>query len=308
MPIKNITLTSPFDGHGSPFHFGGAAQNVLALNPNGDSYVIDTSGGDDTINVLDTGTVGSDDVLIGGKGSDYIIGGLGDDQIFGGEDSGKDGGKGQADATNTLFGDAQGNFADFTGGNDTIHGGNDSTNVMYGDVLSANSSDGVYSFQGGDDVLIGGDNAVSAAIGGTSFTAGNFMVGDGYRSTDASDLTGGNDTLVSGQNSDDVMIGDFGFDTTGTGAVGGEDTFVFGPSNGDDTIVDFRSTDTDGDDTNGVGDKVDLTAFGPDLGFGDLNFSIDGTDQVLAFDADNSVTFLDLAGYTFVADDFIFAA
>ena len=239
MPTKY--LDSPITSKGY-FHFGGGADTIFTTSLPGTGYLIDSGGGDDVV-------FGSsaDDTIAGGDGSDQIYGGAGDDTIYGGTDATIFGGtlgsldssKGQNPApSNYLMGD--GVFSettgpddinmtvsgDFTGGNDTIHGGNGSDDHIYGDMANVTFT-GSSSFQGGADVLYAGD-------GGT-----NYLYGDAVSITGALDVTGGNDTLYAGTG-DDNMWGDWA-SASGSGTVAtGADTFVFTTIGGTDNINDFE--------------------------------------------------------------------
>ena len=96
------------------------------------------------------------------------------------------------------------------------------------------------------------------------------------------------------------MWGDF--QTTGGPGqpIGGQDTFVFGSHNGDDIIHDFSQAELDIIEidvpTNGGGQFPQT--------FADLNIEVVGTDSVIHFDANNSVTVLGVTGLT--AADFHF--
>jgi hypothetical protein len=110
--------------------------------------------------------------------------------------------------------------------------------------------------------------------------------------------TGGNDRLVSADNTPDNMWGDW--QSSSPDATGGHDTFVFTPQNGNDVIHDFQP---------GV-DTIELDGFfkshipaqaaahlpsqaqGALESFSDLNIQVVGNDSIIHFDANNSVTVL----------------
>ena len=242
------------------------------------------TGGSEVLAPTSTGTVGSD-IFIGGDGDDKLIGGMGDDTLHGGNLDGSD----LVFATNDLIGEAEniggGVPGDpvidgiFTGGNDTIFGGDGANNNIYGDnfgtvVLAAGQE-----FIGGDDVLTGGNGAAdtnlsSILIGDSqsvfsndpaTFTGGddvltggsgvNFLNFSGFvfffqNNTLVGDVTsngnanttfvGGDDILISGALAADIMTGDFASGSAGS-VTAGSDTFVFGLDNGSDIITDFQS-------------------------------------------------------------------
>jgi hypothetical protein len=266
MPTKVLDSQADRNGLQSVFTFGGGSDTVFANDDRGSpfGYIINTGGGDDTIFGSDYAGAGasvvdprtdSGDVLVGGDGSDNIFGSAGDDTIYGGHQDGSlDASKGQSPAPqNLLVGDGE-RMADgsisarvtfvsgntFTGGNDTLYGGNGATNnSMFGDATIVQTQAG-HVFNGGDDKLVAGDGAF------------NVMTGDATSITGVGTVNGGDDVLISGTGNDQ-MFGDWssagGF--TGT-AVGGADTFVFGLDNGFDSIGDFEQ----GKDT------IDLEATG----------------------------------------------
>ena len=304
MPTK--ILTSPFGRDGLPklFKFGGGKNTIIAQDhPSGVGYIIDAGGGDDTVigssfddditggSGMDEITGGGgDDTLTGGTGSDSIIGGAGDDIIYGGEQDGTDSGS-RKDPTpsNYLTGDNETVLFDggtYTGGNDTIFGGNGVTNNIYGDVRFTVVFSAGDSFFGGDDTLTGGDStaddmAVNNIFGdarslfftkndpltpdGDNFTGGddtltggdfaaNLLFGDVQSISNNGDFTGGDDTLIGGANGSNTMIGDISSGGAGNTFIGGDDRLVSGTNSNDFMTGDFGSsvtatTLTGGDDT-----------------------------------------------------------
>lgn len=268
MPTKTLLSQAARQGGQDIFTFGGGSDTVFAfddgVSPFG--YVIDTGGGDDTIfgsdfagdpdpvtdpnfdPAIHDANTQFGDLLVGGDGTDNIFGGAGDDTIYGGHQDGSlDASKGQnAPPQNLLVGDgerladgsvsANVNFVSsgtFTGGNDTLYGGNGATNnSMFGDAAIVQTGGG-FVFNGGDDILVAGDGA------------NNVMTGDATSITGAGTVNGGDDVLISGTGNDQ-MFGDWSSAGGFTGSsVGGADTFVFGLDNGLDSIGDFeQGTDT----------------------------------------------------------------
>jgi Ca2+-binding RTX toxin-like protein len=116
---------------------------------------------------------------------------------------------------------------------------------------------------------------------------------------------GGSDTLISGTGTDN-MWGDAqsidGVAASPTAPAGsvvtGADTFVFAAGNGADVVYDFRQSD---------GDRIDVSAYGFD-DLGDMTITGTGTDTVIAFDANDSVTLAGLIDPSVLqASDFLFA-
>ena len=330
MPTK--ILTSPRDNKGNlkDFSFGGGSNtNIALIDPlfPDDGYSISSGGGDDTV-------IGSsnDDIITGGAGSDSITGGLGNDTIFGGAADGSDSTKGKGNAlSNVLIGDESnvggGVVGDpvivctYTGGNDTIVGGNGGNNSIYGDnlgtvVLATGQafvggndnltggsgaagesvfntligdsqsvfSSGTSTFSGGDDVLTGGSGVDFISVGGSAiFFVNNTLVGD-VRSNGGTNTTfiGGDDTLISGAFAADTMTGDF-VDGSAGSVTGGNDTFVFAANNGADTITDFHQGE----------DVINLSGTG--LTFLDLDSDSSGT-------LDNSDDHISIVGGNTVID------
>ena len=146
--------------------------------------------------------------------------------------------------------------------------------------------------------------AIAAAANDTLIWAFNTIL-YGDASTMNSNSRGGDDTLISGTGTDH-MWGDAQFingvaasPTAPTGAVvTGADTFVFSPGNGADFIHDFRQSDHD---------RIDVSAYGFD-DLGDMTITGTGTDTVIAFDVNNSVTLAGLIDPSVLqASDFLFA-
>jgi len=250
--------------------------------------------------------------------ANLIIGGFGN-QILNGVDG----------TDNFIYGDTNltvfGNTG--PGGNDTITGGANGTNTIYGDADTIMGNQGF----GGNDIITGGTNSINVLVGDAIHFAGpakggndtitggvggsNTLIGDGIDTNGPE--SGGNDRLVSADNTTDNMWGDFQ-----SGGTGGQDTFVFDRNNGNDIIHDYQQ---------GFDNPIELDGFfknphiptnphipllPPQAGnhiletFADLNISEvdannDGhTDSVIHFDANNSVTVLNVTGLT--AADFHF--
>ncbi len=108
----------------------------------------------------------------------------------------------------------------------------------------------------------------------------------------------GNDTL-SGMGGNDILSGGAGSDTLTGGA--GDDRFVFHNGDGLDVITDFTAGDTSGD-------TIELHAYGI-ANFAALQpfMSQSGSDVVIAFDPDNTITLQHVTLGQLNAGDFMFA-
>lgn len=328
MPTKLLDSQAGRSEVQKTYKFGGGKNEIRATDDETSSYgyIIDGGGGDDMIfgsdfeGLTGTGTIVdlrtlNGDLLIGGMGSDTIVGGAGDDWIYGGNEDGSDGGKGKDPVvSNNLTGDNENVLFDggtYTGGNDTIFGGNGVTNNIYGDVRLTVVFSAGDSFFGGDDTLTGGDSTADemafnyiygdahyvfftagGGANGESFTGGddtltggsgafNLLLGDIQSLSNDGDFTGGNDTLIGGANGSNKMIGDISSGGTGNTVIGGDDRLVSGANSNDFMTGDFGSgvtatTLTGGDDT---------FVFGVD----------NGLDTITDFEIDKDM--VDLTGY-----------
>jgi len=276
----------------------------------------DTTGGTDLTAPTSTGTFGSD-LFIGGLGDDDLTGGKGDDTLYGGDMDGTE----TAFASNMLIGDETnigGAVAGdpvidgtYTGGDDSLFGGNNANNSLYGDNFGTVVLDAGQNFFGGEDTLTGGNGTIDNqqvnntlvgdtravfANGPATFTAGDDVLigGSGVNFMDFSPsfvLFFVNNTLVgdavSNGNADTTFIAGDDILISGTlaadimtgdwnsgsaSATGGADTFVFGSDNGADIIADFVR----GEDLINL-DDTGLTSFADISGF----ISVDGSDTVI---------------------------
>lgn len=304
--------------HGDVIHFS----ELSDIGPSGFGRdTIDGGPGRDTI-YGDAATVGySGNIPALSFGGDDISGGNGVDDIYG-------------DVGNFVL--ATGGIQKLTFGDDTIDGGN-GADTIYGDVSGFVINGGVITTLAfGHDIIDGGAGSDVIYGDGESFTvqsvigsieietvtfgddfirggAGNDTIyGDlkdiqlivgSFGNVAAGTLIGGDD-IIEGGSGDDHLWGDF--DTVslsiyGDGVfslgklVGGADTFVFARGSGRDVVYDFSHSG---------GDKIDVSGYGF-KNIGSLNISTDGTDTVVNFNVNNSVTLLGVTGL--VADDFIFA-
>jgi len=271
MPLKE--LFSPFkNGVLKDFKFGGGANTIVAFEDPDNSGIgyqlINAGGGNDTV----TGSP-NDDTIIGGTGSDDIAGGLGNDTIYGGRMDGTDAPKGHnAVLINNLTGDDESVVFDggtYTGGNDTIFGGDGGTNNIYGDVrftvvFSANDS-----FTGGDDTLTGGDStaddmAFNNIFGDARFVS--FTAGDG---ANGESFTGGDDTLTGGSGASNLLLGDVQSISNDGDFTGGDDTLI-GGANGTNTMIGDVSSGSNAGTTTGGDDRLVGGANADDLMTGDF--------------------------------------
>ncbi|MBO9546956.1 calcium-binding protein, partial [Caulobacter sp.] len=123
--------------------------------------------------------------------------------------------------------------------------------------------------------------------------AGNLLIGGS--GVDKIDGGGGNDTIDAGGGADRI-VGGAGNDTLTGGA--GADAFVFQTGFGKDTVTDFKSSD---------GDKIEFK--GLFATFGDMLASSQqvGSDVLITYDADNTISLKGVTLSTLVQSDFIFA-
>lgn len=185
---------------------GDGADVVLGTTlPAGLADVFYGQGGNDTLGIIATATVGA--TLDGGDGNDSLRGATGADSLIGG--AGNDvfvlgaNGAGQID---TVYGGAGNDSVDNTGnnggaiiwgddGNDTIKGGAQASTLIGG--AGADSLLG----QGGNDSLSGGDGNDTVTAGAGTNTA-DLGIGDDiyYGST-------GTDSVVAGDGNDSILGG-----------------------------------------------------------------------------------------------------
>jgi len=214
---------------------------------------------------------GGDDHLEGEAGSDTLNGGTGDDVLIG--DGGADvlnGGSGNDE----LFG---------LDGADTINGGNGNDHLVGND---------------GNDTLNGGDGADNM----TGFAGNDTLFGGS-----GNDNLGGDDgdDILNGGGGNDDLVGDRGNDVMTGG--GGNDTFHFtespltvGFSLGHDTIVDFDAGFGPGDVIRF--DDMIFASFADVL----LGSAQVGSDVVITYDDENSITLENVQLASLQPDDFDF--
>ena len=273
-----------------------AAIGIPALN-----YIVEGTGGDDTINgsyqgdpegdLVDNGDMpdgsnsdniqagAGDDIVTANQGNDTIGAGIGNDTVAGG--AGNDIVYGE-DGEDVLNG-GDGNDTVFGGfGNDSIEGdlGDDSLSGGIGsDTVAGGAGDDWVTGDAGDDTVYGGtgnDSVFGAEGNDVMFgDAGNDSM-EGWLGDDT--MSGGaGDDYIDGADGVDCIIGGDGNDLLegGTGddsqyGGGGDDTFVLENNFGSDTIQGAESGETDGDtlDLSAVTDNltIDLTSSDPEAG------------------------------------------
>lgn len=269
--------------------------------------------------VMSGSAQGGNDVLNGGVGTTYarLYGDAAEmyDNSVGGDDelTGSD----NADR-NLLIGDAFDMLDNTVGGDDKLYGGDNVNTGFYGyDLIYGDAIDVGYppygvatGVKGGNDILEAGDNSKTymwgdsqtmyngVAYGGNDILTGGgaganqftYMVGDTDQVLGTSNMTGGNDRLISGSGSD-YMYGDFAFVAATATAIGGIDTFVFqATNNGDDFVYDFEDNK----------DKLEFVG----LSSGSLTITDDGTNSTIAW-AGGSVSVFGVTA-TALSNDLVF--
>ena len=315
---------------GADYMMGGLGHDGYVVDNKGD--VVDETGGDgvDTVyssvsfsladplhaigsieNLTLTGkssisAIGNDlgNVLIGNSGTNVIIGGAGADWLDGG--AGADTASYATSASGVAVslalgtgtgGDAEGdhlfNFENLTGSNfdDTLEGNSGNNKLIGGagiDTVSYAHADA-------------GANGVGVTVNLSSTKAQKTVTAGTDTLSGFENLTGSqfNDTLK-GSAGDNVISGLGGNDKL-TG-FGGNDTFVFLPSFGNDTITDFAAGPNSG--------PHDLIAFDHTM-FADFDAVVAasaqvGTSTVITFDAQNTVTLVNVSLGSLHHDDFAF--
>jgi Ca2+-binding RTX toxin-like protein len=287
-------LDSLFGGNGRDLLSGGAGADFLAGGEGNDAYSVDHVG--DAIDETSAGSSGSDlvyvavndyhvgegvegirvtdaagltvtadgttdNVFVGGIGSDRLDGGAGNDVIYG--ETGSDtlfGGLGNdrltgGDGVDTLTG-GSGNDAYFVDNNtdqvaEGALGGADAVFATVDYELAGGQEVEILRVSGTDGLALSGNELANTLIGGTG--TDTLYGGDGldrlFGGDGADRLYGGlhNDRLEGGSG-DDTVQGGLGNDTLTAGT--GVDTFLYSAGDGDDRFSDFSAAQ---------GDRVDLT-------------------------------------------------
>lgn len=267
---------------------------LAALGIPGLNYVVEGTGGDDTIDAgytgdpegdmvdnLDAVDGSNDDTISAGAGNDSVVAGFGDDTIFAG--AGIDTVAG-GDGNDSIFGEAGNDVLNGGAGNDTVSGGGGNDSIL-GDIgadsLSGGSGDDTVNGGTGDDWVNGndGNDTVYGGEGNDSvFGAEGNDVMFGEDGADSMEGWLGDDTMsggtgndyLDGADGDDLLVGDDGNDTLLGGNNGGADTLIGGVGN------DYLSAG-DGDDLlqGGSGDDQMIGAEGQDTFSLDDSFGMD---------------------------------
>ena len=298
-------------GDGNDTLNGGAGIDTLTGGAGNDSYVADlqdifvetADGGIDSIlSALNASTLGENfenltrtgnasfrgygnaaaNTLTGGSGFDILDGGAGNDILNGG--AGNDtliGGLG----ADVLNGGAGIDIVSYEAAATTISV-NLLTGVTAGAAASGDSFSGVETVKGsafGD--LIRGDSVANTITG----NGGNDDIRGGA----------GNDVLLGGAGNDRIL-GEAGNDRLTGGD--GDDIFYLGGGGGRDTVTDFVAGASSGD----------VLRIGPGLAFESFEAvmavaSQSGANTIIRFDANTSVTLLNVTVASLEANDFLFA-
>jgi Ca2+-binding RTX toxin-like protein len=256
-----------------------------------------------------------------GRGNPHTFGGGSNDIIAQDHDDGIGYVIDVGGGNDTITGADFANLAMTTGSDDTLIGGDGSDTVsggLGGDTIYGGNEDGSDGGKGNNPVvtntLIGEEKFIF--LNGATYTGGddtlvagndvtNFMFGDVQSVSGPGSFIGGDDTLISGTGND-TMVGDWSSSGGDPALTGGDDTFVFAPNNGNDTIMDFEVAvfDSTTGELIDANDLIDLTAFGAGLTFADLNWVDLDT---IEFSAGNTLSFGGgLVEADFSEEDFIF--
>lgn len=237
-------------------------------------YIVEGTGGNDTINAGYTGDPEGDMIDAGdnlaGNDNDHIQAGGGNDSVHAGAgDDSVEAGSGD----DTVFG---------WGGADTILGG-DGADSLDGDSGSDSLDGGI-----GNDTLIGddGNDTLRGGEGDDEIyvsEGANIISGDGgndivFAGDDIDDISGGDgaDTLYGGDGADTIE-GDAGHDTIG----GGFGNDILGGGSGNDSISGDSGTD---ELHGGLGDDTLHAGLGDDTIFGN-----EGADQIRGDGGDDQI-------------------
>jgi Ca2+-binding RTX toxin-like protein len=206
------------------------------------------------------------DVLYGNAGNDELYGGSGKDKLYGGDDNDKLDGGIQDD---TLYGEGGNDKLLGGDGNDTLNGGT-GTNTLIGGI-----GNDTYYIGAGDKIIeakgkAGGQDTV---ISGINTDLGRFANVEDLQLTGNRDLKGfGNsgDNHIIGNDGDNTLAGKGGHDVlTGNG---GSDHFIFSKGDGTVEITDFTFSGKDHD-------VLEFNGFGK-VKFSDLDISKHGKNGI----------------------------
>ena len=261
--------------------YGSIYDSDLTMSGGNDLFV----GGNDTLFAGDV-----HDVFFGPKTDPVVVPSLGCDWTSGKADDGAYlvGDAEYVDMGESLYLDT--GSIDFSGGNDTVEGGDDlmygssRDDILIGDVGEIYSDEhvdygGDVTLTGGNDRFVGGNDTLFGGEGADTLIGDvGFVRADGDTGVDT--YIGGNDVLDGGEG-DDWLVGDVVCVEGGEGnfsddSRGGNDTLTGGEGNdyfvfsmfyntGDDVITDFEGSEGAGDDRLVFEDVLDIGAPGLDI-------------------------------------------
>lgn len=179
------------------------------------------------------------------------------------------------------------------GGNDNLEGG------LGPDVLDGGSGTDTASYAGapaGVTASLGQSSGNTGEAAGDTYTSVENLTGSAFADT----LTGdGNANTIDGGGSNDVITGNGGNDFLFGSA--GNDMFVFQAGFGDDTIGDFEAGAA-------VGDVIEIdSSLFADFATVQAHAQQIGTDTVIAYDANNTITLSGVNLASLNSNDFQFA-
>ncbi len=255
-------------GSGDDFIIGGFGADMIT-STNGDNVIIGDSGhlrhvalfGDNrllTLRSLDPGQGGDDDVETG-DGHDILVGGAANDRLYAGN------------GDNILAGDWVAIETPLAGGGTGSITSSDLEN--FGDDTLGSGS--------GNDILVGGGGSDTITVGSGFDTAFGDDVAVTYvNRTDIETIElinlaeGGDDTITSTGEGDDILVGQAGRDTITAGD--GDDVLI-----GDLSLFEFLPRGTFERGESHVERLVYLEYIRPDVGYSDTIRAGDGRDLVL---------------------------
>ncbi|MEP4884870.1 MAG: hypothetical protein ABJ215_00740, partial [Alphaproteobacteria bacterium] len=267
-------------GAGGDAFTGGAGTDAATYADAGSGVAVDLAHGGgygdaagDTFNGIEN-IIGSEygDSLGGDGGDNTIWGNGGDDWVFG------------ANGDDFLFGGAGHDWLSGGRGADALDGGDGTDTAAFfsaGGAVALDLANGGTGGEADGDTYIRIENIVGSRYSDT--LTGNSAANriDGGRGADRIDGAGGNDFLTGSE---------------------GNDRFVFGTGGGHDTIVDFNGG-------TGLGDRVDVIDFGIALHSTFFALAADvGSNVVVTFDANTTLTILGTSVAGLAADDIILSA
>lgn len=196
-------------------------------------------------------------------------------------------------ADDALVGSPEEDMISGLGGNDNLEGG------LGPDVLDGGSGTDTASYAGapaGVTASLGQSSGNTGEAAGDTYTSVENLTGSAFADT----LTGdGNANTIDGGGSNDVITGNGGNDFLFGSA--GNDMFVFQAGFGDDTIGDFEAGAA-------VGDVIEIdSSLFADFATVQAHAQQIGTDTVIAYDANNTITLSGVNLASLNSNDFQFA-